>query len=403
MSSTKTRYQTTKFPSYRHHRSSGQAVVSLAGRDHYLGRFNSAESHREYDRLIAEWLAGGRNHSATLRICELLRAYLEHAKSYYRNPDGSPGKEFVDMRQSAIPLAEQYSRLPVTRFGPLALKAVRQQWVERGLARRHINQKINRIRRIFRWGVENELVPADVLRALEAVAPLRMGRTDARETEPIEPADEADVLPVMQLVSRQVAAMVQLQLLTAARPGEIVLIRPMDVDRTEEVWIYRPARHKTAYRGHSREIYIGPEGQRVLAPWLLRDARSYCFSPREAEQERYALRRQQRQTPMTPNHKKRKPRSKPKHAKRDAYDRDSYRRAIEYGIRLVKRERAQQNQPPIKRWTPHQLRHTAATKLRKQHGLDAAQKILGHRSADVTQIYAEVDRQRAIEIMSQTG
>ena len=50
-----------RHPSYRRHKPSGQAVVTLSGRDFYLGRYNSKRSHDEYDRLIAEWLAGGRS------------------------------------------------------------------------------------------------------------------------------------------------------------------------------------------------------------------------------------------------------------------------------------------------------------------------------------------------------
>ena len=46
-------------PSYRHHRASGQAVVTLNGIDHYLGTWNSPESKIKYDRLINEWLARG--------------------------------------------------------------------------------------------------------------------------------------------------------------------------------------------------------------------------------------------------------------------------------------------------------------------------------------------------------
>ena len=44
-------------PKYRLHRSTGQAVVTLNGRDLYLGKYGSTESKIEYDRLIAEWFA----------------------------------------------------------------------------------------------------------------------------------------------------------------------------------------------------------------------------------------------------------------------------------------------------------------------------------------------------------
>ena len=49
-------------------------------------------------------------------------------------------------------------------------------------------------------------------------------------------------------------------------------------------------------------------------------------------------------------------------------------------------------------WTPHRLRHNAATRVRRDFGLEAAQVILGHARADVTQLYAETDRSRAIEV-----
>jgi hypothetical protein len=45
--------RTLSTPSYRHHKPSGQAVVTLDGRDFHLGRPGSPESRAEYDRLIA--------------------------------------------------------------------------------------------------------------------------------------------------------------------------------------------------------------------------------------------------------------------------------------------------------------------------------------------------------------
>jgi site-specific recombinase XerC len=43
----------------------------------------------------------------------------------------------------------------------------------------------------------------------------------------------------------------------------------------------------------------------------------------------------------------------------------------------------------IQHWHPNQLRHLFATEVRKSHGLEAAQVLLGHSRADVTQVYAE--------------
>ncbi len=63
------------YPAYRLHRASGQAVVTIAGSDRYLGLHNSRESRQVYDRLIREWVQAGRpRHS--LRSDSLLVAEL---------------------------------------------------------------------------------------------------------------------------------------------------------------------------------------------------------------------------------------------------------------------------------------------------------------------------------------
>jgi integrase len=57
----------------------------------------------------------------------------------------------------------------------------------------------------------------------------------------------------------------------------------------------------------------------------------------------------------------------------------------------------------VRCWTPHQLRHTAATRLREQYGLEAAQVILGHKTLSVTEIYAEKNVAAAQRIMGEVG
>jgi integrase len=54
-------------------------------------------------------------------------------------------------------------------------------------------------------------------------------------------------------------------------------------------------------------------------------------------------------------------------------------------------------------WHPHQLRHNAATRLRKEFGLEAAQVILGHKTLAVTEIYAEKNVEAAKKIMGEVG
>jgi uncharacterized protein HemY len=93
---------------------------------------------------------------------------------------------------------------------------------------------------------------------------------------------------------------------------------------------------------------------------------------------------------MTPSQAKRKAKAKPNRAKRERYDRDSNRRAIEYAIKKA----------GVPHWHPHQLRHSCGTRIRREHGLDVAQVLLGHRSASITEVYAEVDRAKAVAVMA---
>jgi hypothetical protein len=54
-------------------------------------------------------------------------------------------------------------------------------------------------------------------------------------------------------------------------------------------------------------------------------------------------------------------------------------------------------------WSPNQLRHTFATKIRKSHGLEAASVLLGHNGLVITETYAEQDQTKAIEVISRVG
>jgi integrase len=146
-------------------------------------------------------------------------------------------------------------------------------------------------------------------------------------------------------------------------------MRPCDIDRTGEVWTYRPQRHKTEYCGHDRLIMIGPKAQEILRPFLSRPEEQYCFCPREAWQ------------------------AGGYNPPGDCYRVSSYRVAV---ARACKRA-------GIKRWTPNQLRHTTATRIRGQFGIEAAQAILGHADADVTLVYAEKDQKLAADVARAMG
>jgi integrase len=382
-------------PKYRKHRATGQAVVTISGHDHYLGPHGTKASKREYDRLVAEWLAAGRmtqpaRHDPTFRVSELMAGYLRWAKGYYQG--GS--KELAQIKFSFRPLKELYGASNAAEFGPLALKAVRERMIQAGLCRKLINQRIGRIKRLFAWGVEQEVVPADVFHGLQAVKGLRRGRSEARESKPVKPVPEAFVDALERHLPPQIWAMIQLQRFTGMRPGEVTIMRTCDIDTTGRVWIYTPPRHKTERHGHERRIYLGPRAQSVLKPWLRTSTREYLFQPKEALEWRREQRRLARKTPLScGNRAGTNRKSNPKWAPGDCYSVINYTNAIRRACVAAK-------VPP---WHGHQLRHNAATWLRKEFGIDIARVVLGHRSAAVTETYAELDFAKAAEVMGRVG
>jgi integrase len=262
-----------KVPSYCRHKRSGQAVVRIDGRDHYLGQFGGSESHERYERLIAGWRAG---HDAWPRqsrpsgalgveakISEVLLAYATFAMSYYVR-DGRPTGEVNNVRVALRPLRELCWNTKASEFGPRGLKIVREKMIADGLCRGVVNARIGRIKRFFKWAVAEELVPASVYHGLQAVGGLSFGRTNARETEPIHPVPDAWVDATLPFLSQQVAAMVRLQRLTGMRPCEVVLMRTSDMDMTGDVWFFEPHVHKNRWRGRRRLVALGPQAQAII-------------------------------------------------------------------------------------------------------------------------------------------
>jgi len=404
---------TRKPPSYRLHKGSGQAFVQHHGRRHYLGKYGSPASKERYQRFIAEaWAKPSPLVQAKpgggLLIVQLAAAYWEFAEAYYQK-DGEPTGQIHMVRSALKILRQLYDTLPAHQFGPLALRAIQAHLTEAKKSRSTINHLVATIKGIFKWAVSEELLPAAIYQALVTVSGLKAGRTEAREPEPIGPVPDHVVDATLPHLPVVVADMIQFQRRTGCRPGEVCSIRPVDVDRTGEVWEYRPASHKTAHLGRKRIIYIGPKAQDVLRPYLLRPAEAFCFSPADSEVERHEEQRERRKTRVQPSQadrRKKRPKRKPK----DHYVKDAYNRAVHRAVDLANRRaleealaRGEDAPHPIPHWHPNQLRHSAATEIRKLFGLEAAQVALGHSRADVTQVYAERDMKLAAEIARKIG
>jgi integrase len=398
-------------PTYRHHKPSGQAVVSIDGRDLYLGTYRSAASRAEYNRVIAEWLAAGRRlptDPATITIAEVVSQFRQHAKRYYRDADANVSRSVDNFDEALRPVLKLYGKTPAAEFGPLRLKACRDQMIRDERARTNINRHVTRIRGVLKWAVENELLPASVHHGLMAVGGLRRGRCEVAESDPVQPVPMDHVEAVLPFVSRQVAAMIRLQALTGARPGEVTIMRTGDIDRGGKLWVYKPARHKSQIHGHAREIYLGPKAQETVSPFLKLDRNAYIFSPADAEQEGREALHANRKTPLSCGNVPGSQRNRTGRKVNGVYSVSAYYLAIQRGC-----DRADgwhkggmvidNEEGVIPRWNPHRIRHTAATEPRKTHGLEAAQCVLGHRTLTATQIYAAKNTEHAMKIMAEIG
>jgi integrase len=352
---------TNKPPSYSLHKPSGLAKVKYRGKITYLGKYGTRESREAYAEFItnlpkldapaepAVLVAG-----APLLVSEITLRYFRHAKQYYRK-NGVPTGEHVTVRSALRPIEDKFGGLPANEFGPKCLKEAQQCMIALGWSRRYINKATSIIKRCFDWCVSEELIDVSTAGALKTVPGLLKGRTQAREKPPVCPVSDAHVDAVLPHVSDLVGAVIRVMRLTGARPSEAISLVSNNLDRSDpECWIYRPGQHKTEHHDKGRAIFIGPQAQAIIRPRLVKAGASGRVFP---------------------------------------ISRAGLRTAVERGCRRA----------GIPNWHPNQLRHSAATEFRAKFGLEAAQVLLGHSRADVTQVYAERDLEKARAVARKIG
>jgi hypothetical protein len=248
-------------PSYRLHKARGCAVVTINGKNHYLGPYDSPESHEKYARLIAEWRVNREGLAALpsptpngdLTISALILCYLDFATGYYVK-HGRPTGELNNIRHAVVKLKELYGSAFTRDFSSETLETVQQAMIGPELARKTINNRVSRIKRIFRWASRKGLVPPATYHALLAVEGLKRGRTAARETKAVSTVPDEVVKATLPHLNAHVRAMAQVQELAGMRPQDIRNMRTGDIDMSVDVWIYTPWTHKNEHHGQIRQI-----------------------------------------------------------------------------------------------------------------------------------------------------
>ena len=176
-------------------------------------------------------------------------------------------------------------------------------------------------------------------------------------------------------------------------------MRSCDIDQSGEVWRYVPFTHKTEHQDKERIIAVGPRAQAILMSYLLEKEEipeAFLFSPKDTVRLQKIEKRRNRKSldkngQVQPSQRDR---SRPNAAKPgDQYTKGSYNRAVTRAC----------EEAGVTRWTPNQLRHSTGTEVRKKYGLDAAQAVLGHANASTTEIYAELDFEKAAHVAREIG
>lgn len=342
------------------------------------------EKQREFDEAQSRARLGlPEKARRTLRIDRCCDLYLEAVKD-----TGAVSKSSLDRASAALAiLSNTHGAVEAGGFTARGLKAYQAKLKSLKLSRRTVNDYVGEVRRFFKWLASEDIIPASLWLALTSVEAVR--RTDplVENGEDVAPVSKAHVAAIRPHVPTSVWAMIQLQLHSAARPGEIVVLTPADIDTTGDIWVARPRRHKMASLGKHRTLYFGPEAQKVLRPYMERPPGECLFSPREAARERAARANGHRRPDQKPN-----PRVTTRRLS-EHWTVGAYRKCVTAACDAAE----------IPRWTPHQLRHTAATEIRAKYGIEAAQVYLGHATLEAAQIYAEKSEQLAKKIAGEIG
>ncbi len=381
-----------KTPKLRYHKPSSRYYYVFEGQYFYLGR-DQAEAEIQYHRAMLELSQTGTiaqtNDEDGLFICELIERYILDRTEFY----GKDSKAFERGVAAMRYLNKGFGHYQVSQFGMTELRRLREMMMEktekgRLICRNEINRLMREVARFWKWGASMELAPAELFAKCQTLEPLKRGHCKAPERAPVTVVPMKSIDAVKRLVNASVRALIDLQLLTGARPGELVGLRAADIDRSGPVWVARLTEHKTAHRGKVRALYFGPKAQAVLKPFILkRNEDEYLFSPWDFVEERVAASATHRRPDQAPS---------PKKGERtigDHYDVHAYRQAITRACVAA----------GVPHWHPHQLRHTAATEMRAAYGVEAARATLGHAHLSATEIYAEVDAQIAAKIAAERG
>ncbi len=316
------------------------------------GDYNSAESLAAFHRLCQIVAVSGRlpeKEPDLLTIAGLVDRFAEYAERRYAGSN-----EARNLAYATLALMTMFAGTHAIKFGPQSLKAVRASIVEAGLCRNTANKRTRQIVSVFAWAVEEELIPPDVWQALKAVRPIPRGRDGAIDFEPVRPVDPEHYKATILCLPPRIKPAIEVQRMTGMRSGELLAMRPQDVDMHGTHWFYRLKSHKTAAIVGERIIGIPSTAAEILVECMPRTFADRWFPWRV----------------------------------------DSHYHAV---TRACVRA-------SVPEWHPHRLRHGIATlceELFGDTGPEAARLLMGHTDIKTTRRYVMATTESMASILDQ--
>jgi len=348
-------------------------------------------------------------------VGQLYQAYLSWAEqSMPPLRDGQPASDLLLVRRLGKFLSP-YEAWAVGDFGPDELRDVQGAMVDYrysrsipaesegppeqiAYTRTGINRLMSQARKMWQWAAAREIVPIPAVRRMREVKPLRIGRSPAKDALKRLAVTEQELDAVTEKVTRVVADMLRLMWTTAMRPSEVCRMRPFDILRDDPLcWLYVPGSdvshvgdHKTAHHQRVRAIPLASRAQAILRPRIADyNSKEHIFSPVEAVQELLDRRAAERKTPQgygnrPGTNRKEHPMIRPG----TKYSISAFCVAVKRGCKRA----------GVARFTPRDIRRTAATRIRSRLSKDDARLILGQVSVGTTEIYLLEEVQEAMKV-----
>lgn len=398
----------TKPPAYRMYQPKGRKPIACVDlpttsgkRRVYLGAYDSPASREAYDLAISEWYASHRKAAPVAASKRYLQdatgdfvspaavaaAFLRHRRHTHRTGFGRfKGKDIVvpALRRFRDGLKFKNAK----GMKAIDLELIQTKMVTDGLALATIREYMRFIRLALIHANKSDILPDTVYAMFAKVDRVTESTPNLKPAREVEPVDDATIEATVPHLPRHVSALVKLLRLTGARPKELCTMRVSDINmrhaQAAGCWIFQPKRHKTTHKGKVRIIAFGPLAQAILEPFIRSSNRldSYVFSPAASEDERFG-------ELIAAG----KVKHKPTKELGECYTARVIRKAIERACRRA----------GVPAWHPYQLRHSAATAIRQQFGIEKAQDALGHSREDMTHRYAAKALANVVEIAKKVG